>query len=279
MAQQNTDTTTITKNYYDSNDADEFYHLVWGGEDIHIGIYKDSDENIAVASNRTIQRMIDTLNGISSTARVLDIGAGYGGAARYIVKQTCCHVECLNLSAKENKRNEEKNSTQGLADYIKVTEGSFEDLPYEAETFDLVWSQDAILHSSAKPTVFKEVSRVLKAGGQFIMTDPMQTDDCPDGVLDPILKRIHLSSMGSVALYWQLAKQNGLNLDIAEEMPDQLINHYSRVHQGLVENEETLIQNGCGVEYLSNMKKGLEHWVNGGKKGYLNWGVLLFRKL
>ena len=276
---QNTDTTTITKNYYDSNDADEFYHLVWGGEDIHIGIYKDSGEQIALASNRTVQRMIDTLNGISASARVLDIGAGYGGAARYIVKQTRCHVDCLNLSEKENRRNEEKNKNQGLADYIKVIEGSFEDLPYENGSFDLVWSQDAILHSSAKPKVFEEVSRVLKAGGQFIMTDPMQADDCPDGVLDPILKRIHLSSMGSVALYRQLGHQNGLQLDIAEEMPEQLINHYSRVHQGLVENEEALLQKGCSAEYLNNMKKGLEHWINGGKKGYLNWGILLFRKL
>ncbi len=276
---QKTDTTTITKNYYDSNDADEFYHLVWGGEDIHIGIYKDSGEQIALASNRTIQRMIDTLNGISASARVLDIGAGYGGAARYIVKQTRCHVDCLNLSAKENQRNKEKNNNQGLADYINVIEGSFENLPYEAESFDLVWSQDAILHSSAKPKVFEEVSRVLKAGGQFIMTDPMQADDCPEGVLDPILKRIHLSSMGSVALYRHLGHENGLQLDIAEEMPEQLINHYSRVHQGLVENEEALLEKGCSAEYINNMKKGLEHWVNGGKKGYLNWGILLFRKL
>ena len=25
--------------YYNSRDADQFYALVWGGEDIHIGLY------------------------------------------------------------------------------------------------------------------------------------------------------------------------------------------------------------------------------------------------
>jgi len=26
-------------------------------------------------------------------------------------------------------------------------------------------------------------------------------------------------------------------------------------------------------EYLENMKVGLEHWVNGGRSGYLTWGM------
>ena len=27
-------------NYYDSDDADRFYAGIWGGEDIHIGLYE-----------------------------------------------------------------------------------------------------------------------------------------------------------------------------------------------------------------------------------------------
>ena len=30
--------------YYDSPDADSFYFTIWGGEDIHIGMYKDDNE-------------------------------------------------------------------------------------------------------------------------------------------------------------------------------------------------------------------------------------------
>jgi ubiquinone/menaquinone biosynthesis C-methylase UbiE len=42
-----------------------------------------------------------------------------------------------------------------------------------------------------------EVDRVLKPGGELVFTDPMQADDCPDGVLQPVLDRIHLESLGS----------------------------------------------------------------------------------
>ena len=36
--------------YYDSAEADAFYQSIWGGQDIHIGIYRDDDEPIAAAS-------------------------------------------------------------------------------------------------------------------------------------------------------------------------------------------------------------------------------------
>ena len=32
----------VAAHYYDSSDADQFYELVWGGEDIHIGLYSDA---------------------------------------------------------------------------------------------------------------------------------------------------------------------------------------------------------------------------------------------
>ena len=45
------------RSYYNSDDADNFYFHVWGGEDIHIGLYEAPGESIAAASRRTVQRM------------------------------------------------------------------------------------------------------------------------------------------------------------------------------------------------------------------------------
>lgn len=33
------------RDYYNSIDADEFYAKVWGGEDIHIGLYLNSESD------------------------------------------------------------------------------------------------------------------------------------------------------------------------------------------------------------------------------------------
>ena len=107
MSEQNLVETTRT--YYDSVDADEFYHTIWGGEDIHVGLYEFEGESIYKASKRTVSTMAEKLPGITGATRVLDLGAGYGGAARYLAGEFGCRVECLNLSETENQRNKEKN--------------------------------------------------------------------------------------------------------------------------------------------------------------------------
>ena len=47
------DAAATAASYYDSTDADHFYADIWGGEDIHIGLYAEPDEAIAAASRRT----------------------------------------------------------------------------------------------------------------------------------------------------------------------------------------------------------------------------------
>ena len=150
-------------------------------------------------------------------------------------------------------------------------------MPFEDAQFDIAWSEEAILHSGNKPQVFKEVARVLRKGGHFIFTDPMQSDDSPDEVLQPILDRIHLKDLGSVQRYRELAKEVGLEEVLVNEMPEQLTRHYSNVQKELRAQYDKLAE-VCSTEYLDKMDKGLSHWVDGGQNGHLSWGILLFKK-
>lgn len=56
--------------YYDSSEADAFYQTIWGGQDIHIGLYQGDDEPIAAASRRTVETMANQLKGINETTRI-----------------------------------------------------------------------------------------------------------------------------------------------------------------------------------------------------------------
>jgi len=183
---------------------------------------------------------------------VLDMGAGYGGAARYLAKTIGCSVDCLNLSEGQNKRNCELNQKQGLDSQIRVIEGSFEEM-------------------------LQEVYRVLKKGGHFIFTDPMQSDDCPTEILQPLLKRIHLDSMSSFDFYRNTAKTLGFEEIQVIELTEQLTKHYARLLEEINSQYEAFIE-ASGKDYIEHQKRGLKHWVEAGKKGYLNWGILHFRK-
>ncbi|MCK5919850.1 MAG: class I SAM-dependent methyltransferase, partial [Methylococcales bacterium] len=210
MSERYSTAVKTAQEYYNSDDADNFYFHVWGGEDIHVGIYQSPEEDIATASERTVASMSSQCQTkLNDQTKVLDVGAGYGGAARWLAGKFGCHVTCLNLSESQNIRNRTMSAEQDMTDRIDVIDGSFEEIPAENQHFDLAWSQDSILHSGQRDRVLEEVNRVLKPGGEFIFTDPMQADDCPAGVLKPVLERIHLDSLGSFAYYRQQAQNLG----------------------------------------------------------------------
>ena len=102
--------------YYDSDDAYNFYKDVWGGDNIHVGLYGgidhdiidegDNDEasRIRQASQRSLERLF-ALQPPTEGSHVMDMGAAYGGLARWCVNTyQPALFSCVELSAKENAR-------------------------------------------------------------------------------------------------------------------------------------------------------------------------------
>lgn len=262
------------RDYYDSEEADNFYATIWGGEDIHVGIYENT-RDIREASRATVDRMAAHLGDIRGK-RVLDLGAGFGGAARVLAKEHGAEVVCLNLSTVENARNRELTAAAGLADSVAVIDGSFDDMPFEDASFDIAWSQDAILHAPDRRAVLDEVARVLRPGGEFVFTDPMQADRLDDSsALQPIYDRIHLADLASIAFYRDELAKRGFEEVEVERLTHELRNHYARVAEELDARRDEL---DAGDAFVERMLEGLGHWVKGADKGLLAWAIMHFRK-
>ena len=271
------DIRNVTESYYDSDDADTFYSTIWGGEDLHIGRYAET-RDIRTASDRTIDSMIDRLPDLDAETRVLDLGAGYGGAMRRLVAKTGCSAVCLNISETQNEYNQNKIRKAKLTHRISVRHGVFEDVPEADDAFDVVWSQDAFLHSDQRAGVLSEAWRVLKPGGYLIFTDPMQADDADPAALKPVYDRLQLNSLGSPGFYRAAAEAAGFEVVEQEEATTDLRTHYDRVREELLANYDKLRDAGCTAEYLDKMTLGLENWVKAADAGQLCWGIQLFRK-
>ena len=266
------------RDYYNSDDAEAFYSTIWGGEDIHIGMYHREGDSIAEGSRRATAHLGRTLEPLGDWTRVLDMGSGYGGTARYLAGKYGCRITGLNLSEVENARARRLNAEQGVSDRVEIVDGSFESVPADDNSFHAVCSQDALLHSDQRDRVVGEAVRVLKPGGVFAFTDIMQADDCPPGVLDPILARIHLTSLASPDYYRGTATEYPLEETGFTDLTHHLVRHYGEVLDE-TETRESELRDQISEDYLSNMKRGLARWVEGGERGYLVWGIFAFRKL
>ncbi|AYY15373.1 methyltransferase domain-containing protein [Actinobacteria bacterium YIM 96077] len=269
-------TVNTARDYYNSEDADNFYSIIWGGEDIHVGLYATPDEDIGAASRRTVEQMAGELK-LDADTKVLDLGAGYGGSARYLAKTFGCRVTCLNLSEVENERNRVMNREQNLDDLIDVVDGSFEDLPFEDNSYDVVWSQDSFLHSGDRSRTLEEAVRVLKPTGTLIFTDPMAADHIDQKSIEPILARLQLETMGTPDFYRRELNRLGLTSIEFRDESEQLPRHYGRV-LGELEKRAGELEGRVSQEYQERMKAGLKNWVNGGNAGNLAWGVIVARR-
>ncbi len=105
--------------------------------------------------------------GIAASDRVLDIGAGLGGSARLLADSIGCRVECLEMSPDYRAGARLLNRLTGLEERIGVHAGSALELPFPVASFEIAWMQNVGMNIEDKPTLYREIARVLAPGGRF----------------------------------------------------------------------------------------------------------------
>ena len=270
-----TETDCVSQAYYDGQDTDNFYQKVSGGEHVHVGLFEHEAEDLETAKKRSVEYMA-SLTRFEQNRKVLDLGSGYGGTARYLSKTYGCSVACLNISLKQNQVNRQRNQIEGLADLITVIDGTFEDLPFEDKAFDLVWSQDAIFHSENPEKVFREARRVLQDDGEFLFSAIVLNEKIAESDRERLTKFYSLN-LQTLQTYRDLADRIGFSeLQYIDLSPNVAIN-YGR----LLSKMEALQSQDSQLwsrKFFTKMKKRLLNWVEAGDSSTIHWGILHLKK-
>jgi MPBQ/MSBQ methyltransferase len=106
--------------------------------------------------------------------RLLDIGSGLGGPARYLAKVCGCRVTGIDLTAEFVATAVDLARRAGLAGQVDFRQGSALDLPFTDGSFDLAWSQNVAMNIADRPRYYAEMRRILVPGGRLAIQDVAQ---------------------------------------------------------------------------------------------------------
>jgi ubiquinone/menaquinone biosynthesis C-methylase UbiE len=103
--------------------------------------------------------------------RVLNVGCGLGGSARYLAVEYRCRVTGIDLTQEYVNVANTLSDLVGLSERAEFLQGDALNLPFEEDSFDLVWTEHAQMNIAYKHQFYGEIARVLRPGGQFIFHD------------------------------------------------------------------------------------------------------------
>jgi sarcosine/dimethylglycine N-methyltransferase len=272
---------------YDSSSAVFFDSTVHGdgGLHVHYGLFQPGSESTTEATHATVAlmvRLLQTVGGVTLTphTRILDLGAGLGGPMHQVVASSGCQAVCLNLCEKQNETNQQQVARLGLDAQITVLQGDMRELPSDwAETFDVVWSQDAFLHNEEKGQILKEAYKVLKRGAILVFSDIMAADNCSQLNVRSFQQRNHVTELGSPGIYTTLLQQAQFGVLVYHDLSSYMPENFIRMARSIEVNERKLEEAGISAKYMQDYRESLKNSVKEAEDGSLRWGIFVCKKL
>jgi ubiquinone/menaquinone biosynthesis C-methylase UbiE len=125
-----------------------------------------------IGGRRATQELAAELS-LTAGMKLLDIGSGLGGAARFLAARHGCNVTGIDLTAEYVAVANMLAERVGLADRVRYVQGSALSLPFPAASLDGATMLHVGMNIPDKSALFREVRRVLKPGAFFAIYDIM----------------------------------------------------------------------------------------------------------
>jgi len=106
--------------------------------------------------------------------RLLDIGSGIGGPARWFAQRFGCHVTGIDLTPEFCDVARHLTRLLGLADKVSFTVGDAVAMPFADAGFDGAYSMNVSMNIADKGAFYREIYRVLKPGAWLVLSEVAQ---------------------------------------------------------------------------------------------------------
>jgi ubiquinone/menaquinone biosynthesis C-methylase UbiE len=134
----------------------------------------------AITDQALAQRLVDAL-GEDAKGSVLDVACG-PGVVSAAVAEFAREVVAFDLTPRMLEKAAQRCRAAGR-DNVSFREGNAEQMPFAAAAFDAVVTRLSVHHFDQPARVFKEIFRVLRPGGRFVVADVVASEDAAEAEL------------------------------------------------------------------------------------------------
>jgi ubiquinone/menaquinone biosynthesis C-methylase UbiE len=135
----------------------------------------DALDNLHLGGRESIQELSAFMN-LQPGMRLLDVGCGVGGPARYFAEHGC-QVTGIDLTEEFIRVATSLTRLVQLADKASFQQGSALEMPFASASFDGAYMIHVGMNIQDKPRLFGEVARVLKPGARFSIFDILRASN------------------------------------------------------------------------------------------------------
>ncbi len=132
--------------------------------------YFSSVERQGPGSPEVTLQALNFVDNLTEKSSIADVGCGTGGQTMVLAQNTPGKITGIDLSPEYIAKLNKKAELLNLQDKVKGIDGSMENLPFQEDEFDLIWSEGAIYHIGYERGL-KEWRKFLKKGGYIALSE------------------------------------------------------------------------------------------------------------
>ena len=115
-------------------------------------------------------KALSFIDNLTNESRIADLGCGTGGQTMVLAQNTASKIIGVELWSDFIKQFNQNAQNQNLQDRVKGVVGNMENLPFQEEELDLIWSEGAIYNIGFERGI-NEWRKFLKQGGYIAVTE------------------------------------------------------------------------------------------------------------
>lgn len=171
---------------------------------LSFGYWKDDTKDYTEAAENLLQLLLDE-SGIEAPDVILNVACGNGiETAKIFDRLKPKRIHGVDITRKHIETSQRRAEQLGLADRLVFEHGDACRTRFADETFSHVIGIEGIAHFDTRERFFAEARRVLKPGGQLMLTDCI-LHRLPPGMMDEVATR-------ACSHFWHMPRANWVDI-------------------------------------------------------------------